>query len=83
MFPCDKCGICCTKLDKSPIYQNLNRGDGVCLHFDEVTLLCRIYETRPDICNVDLIYDQTFKDRMKRSEFYHLNLIACRTLQDN
>ncbi len=29
MFKCDCCGECCRNLDKSDLYKELNRGDGV------------------------------------------------------
>ena len=30
MFECDVCGHCCRNLDKSPIYLELDKGDGTC-----------------------------------------------------
>jgi Fe-S-cluster containining protein len=30
----------------------LDRGDGTCKNFDDATLLCRIYDTRPFLCRV-------------------------------
>ena len=34
MFHCDKCGICCRSLRRSPLYSGLDRGDGVCRYLD-------------------------------------------------
>lgn len=48
MFHCDCCGLCCMNLDKSDLYSDLNRGDGICKYFDEQTHLCSIYDERPE-----------------------------------
>ena len=40
-------------LDKSDLYSDLNRGDGICKYFDEQTHLCSIYDERPEKCNID------------------------------
>ena len=54
MFHCDKCGICCRSLRRSPLYRELDRGDGVCRYLDGN--LCSIYATRPLLCRVDESY---------------------------
>ena len=51
MFHCDKCGICCRSLRRSPLYSGLDRGDGVCRYLDGN--LCSIYATRPLLCRMD------------------------------
>lgn len=51
MFNCDKCGLCCRSLHLSELYHDLDKGDGVCIHLDEKTNLCRIYHSRPEKCN--------------------------------
>jgi hypothetical protein len=59
------CGACCqldpvdrpelpdhltaTELD---LYQSLIGFDGWCIHFDQVTRECQIYDQRPDFCRV-------------------------------
>ena len=68
MFNCDKCGECCRNLDKSPIYSELDRGDGICRYL--IGNLCSIYEKRPMLCRIDESYDLLFKDKITRSEFY-------------
>ena len=54
-FPCDKCGACCHYVGQVPVMKSYDRGDGICKH-----LLpdngCEIYETRPDICNVEKMF---------------------------
>lgn len=75
MFNCDKCGECCRNLDKSPIYSELDRGDGICRYL--IGNLCSIYEKRPMLCRIDESYDLLFKDKITRSEFYKLNQSFC------
>ena len=72
MFPCSKCGQCCKKVGRTPLAKDLDRGDGVCRHYDGATLLCR----------VDEYYDRFLKDKMPREEWYRLNQEQCRKLQD-
>ena len=52
-FSCDKCGLCCQNIGNTTELDFLNRGDGICKHFDPHHLLCTIYEKRPLICRVD------------------------------
>ncbi|QNK58181.1 YkgJ family cysteine cluster protein [Paenibacillus sp. PAMC21692] len=81
MFNCDQCGLCCKKVGITEQYKHLDRGDGVCLHFDISTNLCGIYEDRPVICRVDESYDLFYKDKMSQQEFYYLNYKACDALK--
>ena len=79
MFPCDKCGECCRNLQMSELYEELDRGDGVCKFLDGN--LCSIYQTRPLLCRIDESYDRFFKDSMTRDEFYRANLQVCSELK--
>jgi len=81
MFPCNKCGLCCRHLDKSPVYDDLNRGDGVCVHFDMQRNLCGIYDARPLICRVDAFYEQHLSAFMSREDYIAANVESCRTMQ--
>lgn len=76
-FRCDKCGICCTKLNQNKIYSSLDRGDGVCKYFDSESKICNIYESRPVLCNVEKSYDIFFRDMFSRETFYQYNRNAC------
>ena len=80
MFECDKCGCCCRHLDKSELYKELDRGDGICRYLEGS--ICSIYETRPVLCRVDLSYDLYFKDYMDREEYYRLNRETCKKLKE-
>lgn len=75
MFKCDKCGICCKKLHMSPLYVELDRGDGICKFLNDN--LCYIYETRPLLCRVDESYDAFFSSTMSKDEYYRLNYKSC------
>ena len=82
MFKCDCCGLCCMNLDKSDIYDDLNRGDGVCVFFNEDTKLCSIYNKRPDKCNVDKMYELIYSDKLSKKDYYKLNYEACKKLKE-
>lgn len=79
MFECNCCGECCRNLDKSDIYNELNRGDGVCKYLDGN--VCSIYEDRPLMCRVDECYDIFFKEHYTKEEYYKLNYEVCKKLQ--
>lgn len=69
-------------IDMTGIDAGLDRGDGVCKYFDKQSKLCRIYESRPLICNVDKAYEKYFKDEMSKKEYYEINYISCRKLKE-
>lgn len=80
MFKCDRCGQCCRNLHKSPMYDELHNGDGICrfLKGNE----CSIYNTRPLVCRVDESYDVFFKDILSYDEYIRLNYESCRILKE-
>lgn len=78
-FQCDKCGECCRNLDKSNIYADLDRGDGVCKYLEGN--LCSVYEIRPKICRVDECYEDIFCQIMTREKYYQLNYESCQLLK--
>lgn len=79
MFPCDQCGACCRNLHLSPLYAELDRGDGVCKYLSGN--LCSIYESRPLLCRIDESYEKFFKEVMSLEEYYQLNHDACQLLK--
>ena len=81
MFKCDKCGICCTKLNLTELSSELNRGDGVCKYFDKENRICTIYDNRPIICNVDAYYNKYLLDVISLEEYYTLNKNICKKLK--
>ena len=81
MFVCTQCGLCCKNIDKVPDLKDFDLGNGVCKYLNEYNL-CTIYESRPDICNVEKMYELKFKDIMSREEYEFLNNEGCRILKD-
>ena len=79
MFCCDKCGACCRHLNLSPMFSDLDRGDGVCKYLEGN--LCSIYEQRPLKCRVDDSYKLFFEAKMSLDEFYHLNHEMCKIIK--
>ena len=76
MFQSDQSGECCRNLDKSPLYAELDRGDGECRYL--CGNQCSIYESRPVLCRVDMCYDLFFSKMLSRDEFYEMNYRVCR-----
>lgn len=79
MFKCDKCGECCRHLDESELYQEIDRGDGVCKFLTDN--LCSIYDKRPLLCRVDESYELFFKSKMTKDEYDRLNAEGCRMIK--
>lgn len=80
-FYCDKCGLCCSHLELfGEPYEELNRGDGICIYFDEQNRLCKIYNNRPDICNVEKGYLKFFS-YMDRQEYIRKSIEGCKKLK--
>ena len=76
-FPCTACGKCCRNVGKSEQTAFLDRGDGVCYHFNEQTNLCSIYENRPLVCRVEEYYKTYLSDIYEWDEFVKINLEIC------
>ena len=74
MFECCKCGEGCKHLDMSPLYKQLDRGDGTCIYLKDD--LCSIYENRPLICRIDECYEY-FKEEYTLEEYYAANQKMC------
>ena len=81
MFQCDMCGKCCRNLYRSPLYRELDRGDGVCRYLEGNR--CSIYVNRPLLCRVDESYDVFFKDIMTREMYYRMNYMMCKQLKES
>lgn len=80
VFECNMCGSCCRSIRLSPLTAWLDRGDGTCLHFDEDKKSCTIYEKRPDVCNVRLMYKVYYKNDFSWKEFVAINKKSCKVL---
>ena len=78
-FPCIACGLCCKKAHLIPELGSLIQDDGQCLFYDCETHKCKNYQKRPEICNVDKMYETVFHS-MSRKDFYLANLRVCYAL---
>ena len=81
MFVCTKCGLCCKNIDTIPELEKFDMGDGVCIHLSNDNL-CNIYAVRPDICNIDRMYELFYKSILSKEEYERLNIEGCRALQN-
>lgn len=79
MFKCDMCGECCRNLDKSPVYNDLHDGNGICRYLQGNK--CSIYEKRPLICRIDESYEVFFKNDMRYEEYLQLTYKCCEILK--
>lgn len=82
-YPCTSCGACCRRIDKAvaAIHKLGIKIDfpykwnekGVCENLTQDNL-CKVYEHRPIICDID-----RFAEFMKldKDKFYRVNIIAC------
>lgn len=81
-FLCDKCGLCCKHLELIPQLTEYNSGDGRCMYLSEDNL-CKIYSSRPDICNVNKMYELEYSNKMSREEYILYNIKGCKMLKEN
>ena len=44
--------------------------------------MCSIYDSRPSICRVDIMFEKVYFKHYSKEEFYRLNVEACRALQE-
>lgn len=79
LFHCTQCGLCCRHIDRVPQLAEFDLGNGTCRHLKGN--LCDIYDHRPEICQVDHMYEVYFKDKYTKEEFYKLNEEVCHLLQ--
>ena len=82
MFPCSSCGLCCQNITGIKELRDFDLGDGICKYFDKVTNSCKIYETRPDICRVNLMFEKEYYKYYSKEDFYKLNAQVCNKLQE-
>jgi uncharacterized cysteine cluster protein YcgN (CxxCxxCC family) len=76
-FPCKACGECCRHVQGEP---RLDRGDGVCRHFDAASRLCQVYAERPVYCNVDQAYTSLFEQAISPTAYYMAQAVSCANL---
>ncbi|MEA1955893.1 MAG: YkgJ family cysteine cluster protein [Campylobacterota bacterium] len=81
MFGCTGCGLCCRHIEKIVELKDYNLGNGVCKHLDTITNNCMIYDSRPNICKVDKMFDIEYHKKFSKEEFYIKNAEVCNSLQ--
>ena len=80
-FICDCCGLCCRNINRSDWLEDFDTGNGVCKYLNTETNLCKIYDSRPDICSVERAYKKYFADQYTEEEFLRINYAACKFLK--
>lgn len=80
-FICDCCGLCCRHINRSDGLEDFDTGNGICKYLNIETNLCKIYDTRPDICSVERAYKKYFADKYTEEEFLRINYEACEILK--
>lgn len=60
--------------------KEFENGRGECIHLTKNNL-CDIYDSRPDICNIEKMYELYFKSTMTYDEYLRENYKACVKLQ--
>lgn len=83
MFSCSKCGQCCKNIGKAGalLPSGFDKGNGVCRHLTKDNL-CAIYDHRPEVCDVDLFYQNHLTSIMSKEEWYKKNAAVCATLKN-
>lgn len=81
-FPCSKCGECCRNIDHIIELKEFDNGHGSCVHL-MADNSCAIYEVRPDICRIEVVYDKYFSKLYAEQDFINLNVEACNKLKQN
>ena len=85
-FNCTSCGACCRIVGLIPEFRErfftwINN-DGACKHLQEDNT-CGIYETRPDICRVDVMFEQRHSKNMSEAEYVAMTEDSCAILEKN
>lgn len=64
-----------------------DRGDGACVHLGPDNL-CTIYETRPEVCNMEKMYEKRLKDNPETMEklgkkgYFAFNNLVCNAMME-
>jgi len=82
-FPCTGCGLCCQNISTIKELHSFDLGNGVCKYLNLLDNSCKIYENRPDICQVDKMFKIKYSNYFSKDEFYIENAKVCNALQEN
>ena len=80
-FPCSQCGLCCQRVGRSHLTDFLDRGDGVCSHFDAGSRLCTVYAIRPTVCRVEASHT-VIAPNLGWIDYCKVNAEICNRLQE-
>lgn len=78
-FPCNQCGLCCRNLQGIEALQEYDLGNGTCKYL--IDNKCSIYEDRPEICQVDTMFEKYFYKHMNWDQYVLENIKVCQQLQ--
>jgi Fe-S-cluster containining protein len=82
MFPCTACGLCCQNISTVDELKKFDLGNGTCKHYNIIDNNCKIYDTRPDICRIDKMYEIKYNNYFTKKDFYIENAKVCNQLQE-
>lgn len=82
MFPCTACGLCCQNISSIKELSHFDLGNGICKYLNRMDNTCNIYETRPDICCIDKMFELKYKEHFTQENFYIENAKVCNSLQE-
>ncbi|MBO5265572.1 MAG: YkgJ family cysteine cluster protein [Ruminococcus sp.] len=75
-FECKKCGKCCRSISRTGLLKEFENENGECIHLTDDNR-CDIYDNRPDICNVEKMYELHFHKFMTFEEYMKHNKDMC------
>lgn len=81
-FICNQCGNCCRNIGKTGLLKEFENERGECIHLTNDNR-CDIYDNRPDICNVNKMYDIYFHHYMSFEEYIQQNVEICHRLNQD
>ena len=84
-FPCTQCGACCKLASFAPkdlFPQNWILPDGSCKNLTARNT-CSIYQTRPDVCNIEKTAKKLNMNQVTKDEFFHDNAKLCNVFMEN
>ena len=81
-FYCISCGACCKNIKGIEELKSFDRGNGICKYLNTHNHLCTIYQNRPDICRIDVMFEKVYFKHYTKEAFYSLNKASCKILQE-
>ncbi|RLA79444.1 MAG: YkgJ family cysteine cluster protein [Epsilonproteobacteria bacterium] len=82
MFPCTSCGLCCKNISQIKELKEFDLENGICKYLDLIDNSCKIYESRPDICRIEKMFDIKYNKYFTKNKYYIENAKVCNELQE-